>query len=119
MAIPNVNLNPPASNPISSIVNNAVTSIQPSANQPASATVTLSAQGQQLSQSQTNPIQLSHTQASQPQASQSQTNQTQTSSTVDTPATPNVVPQSKETTAAPGIQFMSGESKGGHVNTFA
>lgn len=111
MAISNVGLNPPASSSVSSIVSNAVApavdGTQPSANQPVSATVTLSAQGQKLSQTQT--------QTNQIQAS----SQAQTSSTVDTAITPNAVPQSKETTASPGIQFMAGDSKGGHVNTFA
>jgi hypothetical protein len=113
MAISNISINPPASSSINSIVSTAVApsanGTQPSANQPASATVTLSAQGQQLSQG---PSPSNQTQAS-------QSNQPQTSNTVDTPITPNVVPQSKETIAAPGIQFMSGESKGGRVNTFA
>jgi uncharacterized iron-regulated membrane protein len=130
MVISNVNINPSTSNLTSSIVSNpaapsvagtqpstnqsSVVGVQPSANQQASATVTLSAQGQQLSQSQANQIQTNQT-----QTNQSQTNQSQTSNTVDTPITPNAVPQSTETTAAPGIQFMAGESKGGHVNTFA
>jgi hypothetical protein len=108
MTISNVGLNPSASSSVSSVVSNAVApsvnGTQPSANQPVSTTVTLSAQGQKLSQTQTNQIQAS---------------QAQTSSTVDTAATPNAVPQSKETTASPGIQFMAGDSKGGHVNTFA
>jgi hypothetical protein len=110
MAISNVSISPPASNPVNSIVSNAVAAsangAQPSVNQPASATVTLSTQGQQLSQVPNS-------------SNQTQASQSQTSNTVDTPVTPNVVPQSKETIAAPGIQFMSGESKGGRVNTFA
>ena len=118
MAISNVSLNPPASGSVSSIVGNAavpaVDGAQTGASQPVSAVVTLSAQGLQLSQSQANQIQVD-----QNQASQSQSNQTPTLSTVDTATTPNVVPQSKETTATPGIQFMAGDSKGGRVNTFA
>jgi hypothetical protein len=105
MAISNVSINPPASSAVNSIVNNidapSVGGVQHSANKSASATVTLSTQGQKLNQSQT------------------PSSQTQASSTANTAATSNGVPQSKETAAAPGIQFMQGERKGGRVNTFA
>jgi hypothetical protein len=111
MAISNVSINPPANTFVSPVANNAAVPapdrVQPSANQQASATVTLSTQGQKQSQT------------SQAQSSQSQANLAQTSNSVNTPVNPNVVPQSKETNAAPGIQFMTGESKGGRVNIYA
>jgi len=106
MAISNISITPPASSPVSSVISNAPTRDKPSVDRQASASVTLSAQGQQLSQSQA-------------PSSRTPVNRTQASSTVNTPAAPNVVPQNKETAHAPGIQFVSGESKGGRVNTFA
>ena len=107
MAIPNVSIsslinstgNPTVSNAAAPTVDRT-----PSSDNQPSATVTISAQGQKLSQAQTSSV---------------QANQTQVSSTVDTAVTPNAVPQSKETTAAPGIQFMEGDRKSGRVNTFA
>ena len=111
MDISNISISPPASNPAVATGGNttatAVEGRQPSANQQPSANVTLSVQGQKLSQ--TNPS----------QTNQSQPSQTQTLNNVNTPVTPNAVPQSKETNAAPGIRFMAGESKGGRVNTYA
>jgi hypothetical protein len=116
MSIQNVSLNTHANSFVSPVANNAsvpaANKVQTSPDPQVSATVTLSAQGQK--QSQPSP-----TQARQSQTSQSQSGQTQTLNTVNTPATPNAVPQSKETNAAPGIQFMAGESKGGRVNTYA
>lgn len=110
MAISSVSINPPASSSVSSVVSNAAAPFvdggKSSADKQASAVVSLSAQGQQLSQS---PVQTSQTQSSQPQASNG----------ANTAAAGNVEPQSKETAEAPGIQFMEGESKGGRVNTFA
>jgi hypothetical protein len=84
---------------------------QPGPNPQSSATVTLSEQAQKLSQS--------HSQPNQTQTGLIQNNQPQTSNTVNTTASPNAVPQSATTNAAPGIQFMSGERKTGRVNTFA
>jgi hypothetical protein len=115
MAISNISINPIANSagnsPVGSAAASAVDRNQPSASPQPSTTVTLSVQGQKLSQAPapSNPT----------QTSTSQTNQAQTSSTVDTTVTPNAVPQSKETTSAPGIQFMAGERKSGRVNTFA
>ena len=110
MDISTVGINPHSSNSVSSIASNAaapsVNGSQTNASTQTSATVTLSTEGQKLNQAVT-------------PAKQTQASQSQTLNTVDTVITPNAVPQSKETTAAPGIQFMAGESKGGRVNTFA
>jgi hypothetical protein len=113
MAVSNVSVNPPASSSLGSILGNVaapfVNDAKSSTEKQASAVVTLSAQGQKLSQSA----------PSQTQTSQTQTNQSQTSSRTDTVATENVEPQSKERVEPAGIQFMEGESKGGRVNTYA
>ena len=120
MAISNVNnVNPLSNGADSSTLGKIaarVADVQVASDQQPSATVTISAQAQKLSQAQN---QSATAQNSQAQVSQTQTSQTQTLSTLDTTITPNAVPQSKETTAAPGIQFMSGERKTGRVNTFA
>ena len=111
MAISSVSINPPASSSVSSVVSNAaapfVNDAKSSLDKQVSAVVTLSAQGQKLSQSSA---------ASQ---IQNQTSQSQASSRIDSAASENVEPQAKETTEAPGIQMLEGESKGGRVNTFA
>ena len=116
MDISSVSANPPASSLINSIANNAASSVangvQSNSNQQASTTVTLSAQGQGLSQ-------ISQFQNNQNQTNQTQASQGQTLNTVNSPVTPNVVPQSTITNAAPGIQFMTGDSKGGQVDTYA
>ena len=110
MDISTAGINPHSSNSVSSIASNAAApsgnGLQPNASPQASATVTLSTEGQKLNRAGT-------------PAKQTEASQSQTLSTVDTVTAPNAVPQSKETTAAPGIQFMAGESKGGRVNTFA
>ena len=112
MAISSVSINPPASSSVSSVVSNAaapfVNDAKSSVDKQVSAVVTLSAQGQKLSQSQVPTP-----------AAQTQTSQSQASSRTDTVATENVEPQAKETAEAPGIQMLEGESKGGRVNTFA
>ena len=112
MAISSVSINPPASSSVNSIVSTAaapfVNDAKSSTDRQASTIVTLSAQGQQLSQSQAPTS-----------AGQIQTSQSQTPARTDTVATENVETQAKETTEAPGIQFLEGESKGGRVNTFA
>ena len=104
-----ISINPPASSSVSSIVSNAaapfVNDAKSSVDKQVSAVVTLSAQGQKLSQSSA--------------ASQTQTSQSQASSRIDSAASENVEPQAKETTEAPGIQMLEGESKGGRINTFA
>ncbi len=106
MAISNVSNNPFVSSTVNPAANNpdpfGVNNSQNNTNQKPSATVTLSAQGKQLSQSQA-----------------TNNNPPQSSNTVNTPAAPNVVPQSSSTNAAPGIQLVSGERKGGQVNTYA
>jgi hypothetical protein len=118
MAISNININSLVGSTGNSTIGTVAARVaeggQTGVNQQPSATVTLSSQGQKLSQSQTNSIQ-----SSQSQFIQTQTTPVQTASTVDTTVTPNAVPQSLQTTAAPGIQFMAGERKSGHVNTFA
>ncbi len=107
MAISITSINPPPSSSVSSIVSNAATPFVNGAksivDRQASSVVTLSAQGQSLSQAST----------------QTQAGQSQASGRTDTVATENVETRSKETVEAPGIQFMEGESKGGRVNTFA
>lgn len=110
MAISITGINPPAGSSVSSIVSNAaapfVNGAQSAIDRQPSAVVTLSAQGQQLSRSQS-------------ASNQTQVSQSQTSNTTNTAAAENVESQSKETSEAPGIQFMEGESKGGRVNTYA
>ena len=112
MAISISSINPPASSSVSSVISNAaapfVNDAKSSTDKQASAIVSLSAQGQKLSQSQAPS-----------QTTQTQTSQSQASSRADTVATENVEPRSKETAEAPGIQMLEGESKGGRVNTFA
>ena len=114
MDISNISVSPLAKSPISSLASNAAPPSsadlsRPSVGNQISASVSLSAQGQKLSQSQFNPT----------QPSQAQTNPVQASNTANAATAQNSVPQSKETAAPPGIQFMSGESKGGRINTFA
>jgi len=112
MSITSISVNPLSGNSAAgSIPPASIDRNQSGANQQPSATVTLSVQAQKLSQA--------HTQANPTQTGLPQSNQLQTSSTVNTTASPNAVPQSATTNAAPGIQFMSGERKTGRVNTFA
>ena len=111
MAISSVSINPPASSSVSSIVSNAATPFveggKSSADKQASAIVTLSAQGQKLSQTQ-------------PQTSQTQsTNQPQTSNRADTVAAENTETRAKETAEPPGIQLLEGERQSGRVSTYA
>ena len=83
---------------------------QSSPSQQASATVTLSVQAQKLSQA--------HTQANLNPTTQPQGSQPQTSGSADNTVNHNAAPQSTASSAAPGIQFMTGERKTGRVNTF-
>ena len=112
MAISITSINSPPSSSISSVVGNAstpfVNGAQSSISRQTSAVVTLSAQGQQLSQSQASN-----------QTGQAQASQSQASNAANTAANENVEPKSKETSEAPGIQLVEGESKGGRINTFA
>jgi hypothetical protein len=105
MAIPSVNINPPVNNSLNPVTSNTV---PPPADQnktntrpPVSATVTLSAEAQKLSQNKTN-----QTQAASNNATLTAQNQ-------------NPTTQSQNTTASSGVQLIQGESKGGRVNTYA
>jgi hypothetical protein len=110
MAISSISLSPPASSPVNSVVSHAaapfVEGAKSGAEKVPSTVVTLSAQGQKLSQSHA-------------QTSTSQTNQAQTSSRTDTATAERVESVPKEANEPPGIQFMEGETKGGRISTFA
>ena len=141
MAISSLSISPPVSSPVNPIVSNTATSPvdtsqsggnKQTSDTTASATVTISQQGQKLSQTppqtgqnQVNPAPTSQTQNNATQPGQiktgesHQTNPPQSTNSGNSSGTASQVPQTKETSSAPGIQFMSGERKGGHVNTFA
>lgn len=108
MDIPSVSISPPASSSASPLAGNAVAPFadgpKPGTDKQASAVVSLSAQGQQLSQAQTN---------------QPQTSQSQPSNGANTAAAENVEPQSQKTAEPPGIQSVQGESKDGRIDTYA
>jgi hypothetical protein len=100
MLISNTSLNAPASSPVGQIVSNAATPFVESAKPgtPPSTVVTLSAQGQKLSQSQTS------------------SNSSNSSNSV---AKQSVQSVPKEANEAPGIQFITGETRGGRISTYA
>jgi hypothetical protein len=112
MSISITSTTPPPGNSVSSIVRNAAAPLvngeQARTEQQASAVVTLSAQGQKLSQSHA-PV----------QANQTQNNQAQTPNRPDTAATENTESRAKEAAQAPGVQLLETESKGSRVNTLA
>lgn len=103
MAIPSVNINPQTSSPVSStgnqIFSNApapvVDKTRSSLDTPPSTIVTLSAEAQKLSQSNTNQ------------------NQNKAVAAENTPSVP------KEANEASGIQFMEGQTRGGRISTYA
>lgn len=109
MAISSISINPPASSPVNSpvsqLVSNATAPVvdkaRASVDTPPSTIVTLSAQAQKLSQSQTSNT------------------QPQTANQVDTVAKENVESVPKEANEASGIQFMEGETRGGRISTYA
>jgi hypothetical protein len=112
MLISNTSLNPSAYNPVGQIVSNAATPFVESAKPGTSpaTVVTLSAQGQKLSQSQT---------SSNSSNSATRSNQSQTSSPVNSVAKQSVQSVPKEANEAPGIQFITGETRGGRISTYA
>ncbi len=111
MAISSVNTNPSASSPLNSplsqVVSNAVAPLVDKARSSIDTTpstiVTLSAQAQKLSQSQTS----------------ASSTQPQSSNQADTVAKENVESVPKEANEASGIQFMEGETRGGRISTYA
>ena len=95
-----------------------------------SATVTISAQGQRLSQAQTQiqtkSTQVSSSQVNVPQTNSSQASNIQAKSNAEATNTlnaantnANALSPSKEAASTPGIQFIAGEKKSGRVNTYA
>jgi hypothetical protein len=115
MLISNTSLNAPASSPVGQIVSNAATPFVESAKPgtPPSTVVTLSAQGQKLSQSQTS------SNSSNSSNSAARSNQSQTSYPVNSVAKQSVQSVPKEANEAPGIQFITGETRGGRISTYA
>lgn len=111
MAIPSLSINPPATSTVntsaSQVVGNAIAPLVDKARSgietQASTIVTLSAQGQKLSQNQTS----------------TSSTQSQTAHQVDTAAKENVESVPKEANEASGIQFMEGETRGGRISTYA
>lgn len=115
MAISNVNISSPSSSTIGSVFNNTTPTpadkTQTSTDSQPSTVVTLSSQGQKLSQAQS---------GSSPSSQSSQNTQsTQSQSTTKAAANETIESVPKEANEAPGIQFMEGENKGGRISTYA
>lgn len=117
MSIPSLSINPPATSTVntsvSQVVGNAIAPLVDKARSgietQASTIVTLSAQGQKLSQSQNQTSTSTSTSST----------QSQTANQVDTVAKENVESVPKEANEASGIQFMEGETRGGRISTYA
>lgn len=115
MSIPSLSINPPATSTVntsvSQVVGNAIAPLVDKARSgietQASTIVTLSAQGQKLSQNQTST------------STSTSSTQSQTANQVDTVAKENVESVPKEANEASGIQFMEGETRGGRISTYA
>jgi len=111
MIISNASVSPSPSSSTNSILSNATAPFVNNGNKASvdsqvSSIVSLSAQGQSLSQG-INQIQASNTQS------------TTSATRLDTAATENVESSNKETSEAPGVQFLESESKGGRINVIA
>jgi hypothetical protein len=115
----NPSVNPPAASSVSQIVGKATSPVVDKAAssiqaQP-STIVTLSAQGQKLSQSAAQ----TSTSNTNTAASTTQTSQSNTSGQLDTIAMENVESAAKESTESISVQPREGETKGGNISTFA
>ncbi|MEI7456736.1 MAG: hypothetical protein WCK93_08415 [Nitrosomonadales bacterium] len=114
MAISSVNINPPGSGQTNSPINQIFSNQTPpvtdraksSADTPPSTIVTLSAQAQKSSQTQTSANSLTYSMP-------------KTSNDRDNGSASNVKSVPKEANEATGIQFIAGESKGGRISTYA
>lgn len=104
MAISSINLNPPSSINLPAVNASSPVAGKSQADATPSTIVTLSAQGQKLSQTQTG---------------QPQPGNTQVSGQTDETAKQNLESVPREANEATGIQFMAGGMKGGRISTYA
>jgi hypothetical protein len=119
MAISNVNAQPSVNTPIGNASAPFAHDAKPVANPDVATVVNLSAQGQQLSQQAGRTNSGSQGPANSNPVNQNQANQNGAANNANAPQAVNVGPQSTATVAPPGIQLVSGDSKGGRVNTYA